>query len=400
MPPVTPPPMFFISYRRDDSGGHVGRLYDALVARFGSHRLFFDIDHIGVGQDFVQVLDDAVTRCSVLLVVMGKRWVGPGDAGARRIDDPGDFVRMEVAAGLKREGLRIIPVLVHGATMPSPESLPEDLRVLTRRNAFELSDLRWKDDVARLIDVLGRDAGPGGPGTLRGLTVPPWGKWAGAALAAALVAGLVVRGLSSSRAPGASVQAAGVPSAQAEISNSDAQLPTELAQFSPIVLDSARKWQKDAVLTQIQSEPLPGGPGPYRVEFMFTSPGAKTRLAWAGTQGGNLYRKTVPGSATAVHPLPGTFVELPTAVKVARVAGGMSAPVKRATLSASGSGAPAGQATWTIIPASATYQAYYVDAANGNLLSGSQSGQPATGKRPVNLPGAAVSKIKSLFGHH
>ena len=206
MPPVAPPPMFFISYRRDDSGGHVGRLYDALVARFGSQRLFFDIDHIGVGQDFVQVLDDAVTRCSVLLVVMGKRWVGLGDGGARRIDDPGDFVRMEVAAGLKREGLRLIPVLVHGATMPSAESLPEDLRGLTRRNAFELSDLRWKDDVARLIEVLGRDAGPGGPGSFRGLTLPPWGKWAGAAVAAALVAGLAVRSVSSSRTPGASAQ--------------------------------------------------------------------------------------------------------------------------------------------------------------------------------------------------
>jgi hypothetical protein len=67
--------MIFLSYRRDDSGGHVGRLYDALSARFGSQRLFVDIDHISAGQDFVQVVDDAVARCAVLLVVIGKRTV-------------------------------------------------------------------------------------------------------------------------------------------------------------------------------------------------------------------------------------------------------------------------------------------------------------------------------------
>jgi hypothetical protein len=126
-----PPPMLFISYRRDDSGGHVGRLYDAMSVRFGAKRLFFDIDHIAPGQDFAKVIDDAVTRCAVILVVIGKRWAGPGKRGVRRIDDPGDFVRLEVAAALKREGLLVIPVLVAGGQMPSPAELPDDLKDLS-----------------------------------------------------------------------------------------------------------------------------------------------------------------------------------------------------------------------------------------------------------------------------
>src|SRR5579871_974094 len=95
--------MIFLSYRRDDSAGHVGRLYDALSAKFGSERIFVDIDHISAGQDFVQVVDDAVARCAVLLVVIGKRWAGTGRVGKRRIDSPGDFVRLEVAGGLRRQ---------------------------------------------------------------------------------------------------------------------------------------------------------------------------------------------------------------------------------------------------------------------------------------------------------
>ena len=84
--------------------------------------------------------------------------------GARRIDDPGDFVRLEVARGLLRPELRVIPVLIQGAKMPGPAALPDDLKDLSRRNAIELSDLRWKEDVARLISSL--------ESTMRGETVP------------------------------------------------------------------------------------------------------------------------------------------------------------------------------------------------------------------------------------
>src|SRR5665213_428017 len=121
-------PMIFISYRRDDSSGHVGRLYDALSAHFGRKRLFFDIDHIAPGQDFVRVLEDSLNRSSVMIVVMGKRWAGSGKIGARRIDDPNDFVRLEVASGLRRPELKLIPALLQGTKMPSASALPDDLK--------------------------------------------------------------------------------------------------------------------------------------------------------------------------------------------------------------------------------------------------------------------------------
>jgi Yip1-like protein/TIR domain-containing protein len=147
----------FISYRRDDGGGYVGRLYDNLSARYGSTRLFMDIDSIAPGQDFVRVLDEAVKKCTVLLVVIGKRWEGIDAKGRPRIQNPTDFVRLEIATALRRvPTMKVIPVLIQGATVPSPESLPEDIRDMTRRQAFELNDRRWKEGVAELTAALER----------------------------------------------------------------------------------------------------------------------------------------------------------------------------------------------------------------------------------------------------
>ena len=143
-------PMIFISYRRDDSSGHVGRLYDALSAHFGRKRLFFDIDHIAPGQDFVRVLEDSLNRSSVMIVVMGKRWGGTGKIGSRRIDDPG-------------QELKMIPALISGAKMLGPSALPEELKDLSRRNAIELSDTRWREDVERLIASLEQDMADAAP---------------------------------------------------------------------------------------------------------------------------------------------------------------------------------------------------------------------------------------------
>lgn len=145
----------FLSYRRDDSAGHAGRLFDRLSEHFGRERLFMDVDHIEPGEDFVQVIEAAVGSSAVLLVVIGRRWLTSGDVTARRIDNPNDFVRLEVASALA-SNIRVIPVLVQDATMPGPQDLPDDLLSLTRRNAIELSDLRWNRDVDQLISGLER----------------------------------------------------------------------------------------------------------------------------------------------------------------------------------------------------------------------------------------------------
>ncbi|HXO30171.1 MAG TPA: toll/interleukin-1 receptor domain-containing protein, partial [Thermoanaerobaculia bacterium] len=143
----------FINYRREDSAGHTGRLFDRLSARLPG-RVFMDIDTLEPGVDFVEVIEKAVGFCQVLIVVMGQEWLRVKDAaGRRRLDDPADFVRLEVATALQRT-IRVIPVLVQGASMPRAEELPEDLAKLARRNAIELSDARWAYDVDRLIKTI------------------------------------------------------------------------------------------------------------------------------------------------------------------------------------------------------------------------------------------------------
>jgi formylglycine-generating enzyme required for sulfatase activity len=143
----------FICYRRDDSTGHAGRLYDRLTAHFGSEQIFMDMDQIEPGEDFVQVIEEAVGSCQVLLAVMGRNWLTSSDEEGRRLDNPNDFVRLEIAAALARD-VRIIPVLLQGARMPRPQDLPEDLLPLARRQAFDLSDQRWRQDVDRLVGTL------------------------------------------------------------------------------------------------------------------------------------------------------------------------------------------------------------------------------------------------------
>lgn len=144
----------FISYRRDDTSGHAGRLYDRLSDRFGEDRVFIDIDTIEPGVDFFEAIQDAVGSCDALIVLIGKRWLTVTDeTGQLRLDNPMDFVRLEVETALNRN-IRVIPVLVQGAVMPRPQDLPESLVKLTRRNALELSDARWHYDVGRLINVL------------------------------------------------------------------------------------------------------------------------------------------------------------------------------------------------------------------------------------------------------
>lgn len=150
--------IIFISYRRDDSAAYAGRLYDRLTAHFGKGQVFMDIDQIDPGEDFVEVIERKVGACSIAVVLIGKNWLAASDGeGKRRLEDPEDFVRLEVASALKRE-VRVLPVLVGGATMPRMQQLPAPLASLSRRNAFEISDSRFHADVDKLIEALERAA--------------------------------------------------------------------------------------------------------------------------------------------------------------------------------------------------------------------------------------------------
>jgi hypothetical protein len=150
----------FISYRREDAAGYAGRIYDQLQEDFGDAQVFMDVDAIDPGADFVARIESAVESADVFLAVLGRNWTTAADAhGRRRLDDPNDYVRREVAAALGRPGIRVIPVLVGNAVMPAPEELPEELAGLTRRNALVLSDVDWRAGITRLVATVEKTLG-------------------------------------------------------------------------------------------------------------------------------------------------------------------------------------------------------------------------------------------------
>lgn len=153
MTTTTAPASIFISYRRDDSAGHAGRLADRLAQRLGPDRVFRDIEDIAAGEDFVTRLERQVDECQVMLALIGPRWLAPGPGGRPRLFDEQDWVRREIVRAMSR-GLRVIPVLLQGATLPGPDALPPDLAPLVRLNAMELREAQFERDADYLVSVL------------------------------------------------------------------------------------------------------------------------------------------------------------------------------------------------------------------------------------------------------
>jgi TIR domain len=144
----------FISYRREESAYAAGWLFDRLVDRFGRGQIFKDIDSIQLGDDFVEVITTAVGSCDVLLALIGEQWLTITDEhGTARLNNPDDFLRLELEAALTRD-VRVIPILVEGARMPRAEQLPPSLAKLVRRQALELSPSHFESDTSRLLSVI------------------------------------------------------------------------------------------------------------------------------------------------------------------------------------------------------------------------------------------------------
>lgn len=149
----------FISYRRDDSAGYTGRLYDHILQHFEESKVFRDVDTIKPGEDFVVAIEKVVGECDALIAVIGPKWLEVRDQnGNRRLNNLEDYVRLEIATALKRN-IIVIPVLIERAGMPNKNDLPEDLSNLTRRNAIELSHDRFSYDVDRIIQAIGGACG-------------------------------------------------------------------------------------------------------------------------------------------------------------------------------------------------------------------------------------------------
>ncbi|MGB9369162.1 MAG: caspase family protein [Xanthobacteraceae bacterium] len=144
----------FVSYRRTDSPGTAGRIYDRLQRQIPKSRIFMDVDAIEPGMDFVAYLHDQIASCEIFLCIIGPQWLGArGEDGQRRLDSPNDFVRIEINAALRRQ-VPLIPVLVDGATMPRARDLPPDIRDLIRFQALSIRNETFAQDMQRLAGAL------------------------------------------------------------------------------------------------------------------------------------------------------------------------------------------------------------------------------------------------------
>ena len=154
-------PKIFFCYRREDSQGQAGRLYDAFRNRCGAKLLFRDVDTIHPGDNFPRLIEDTILSCKFFIVIIGRGWLHSTNQFGRRLEDPGDFVRREITTALKNNKT-IIPVLVQGATMPEEQDLPNDLKQFAQIQGLELRDTSWDDDLEKLFSVLSICVRPAG----------------------------------------------------------------------------------------------------------------------------------------------------------------------------------------------------------------------------------------------
>ena len=234
----------FINYRREDSIGTAGRLHDRLAQTFGRDKLFMDLDHIPAGIDFVEHLNSQVAECGVILVVIGVNWLSAKDeSGDRRLDSPDDFVAIEIAAALTRD-IRVIPVLVNGASMPKASELPASLKPLARRQAAEVRDLHFGRDGEALVKTINEAFEGGGVGSL------PWRATALAGVAAAVLllvgwVGLNRAGILASVLPPAQLDSQDVVKAKAA-AEAEAKRKSEEAEQQRLAALKAEEQRKAA----------------------------------------------------------------------------------------------------------------------------------------------------------
>lgn len=184
----------FISYRREDSAGHTGRLYDTLRARWGAGNVFLDVSGIDSGRKFADVIRTAVQSCDVVLAVIGPEWLTCEAGGQRRIDDPADLVRTEILTAFAGD-VPVIPVLVGGAAPLPASALPGPLKPLAALDAHDMTDERWSYDADRLVEAMQKIARVPAAGPRR-LTVRGF-----ALLAAILAIGAVLAWRTPATAP-------------------------------------------------------------------------------------------------------------------------------------------------------------------------------------------------------
>jgi hypothetical protein len=146
----------FISYRRDDSRWPARQIYDAFLRHLPRKQVFIDFDSIPLGADFVEILERQIEMSQIVVALIGPGWIGSADptTGLRRLENPKDFVRIEICAALSRK-IPVVPVLLEPASMPEANQLPEEMRMLVRRQVEIVGYRSFNADVDRLIQKLG-----------------------------------------------------------------------------------------------------------------------------------------------------------------------------------------------------------------------------------------------------
>ncbi len=199
-----------------------------------------DVSTIRPGMDFRTAIDSALDASSVVLAIIGRRWVDAVNPdGTRRLDDADDLVRLEIASALRR-GIDVIPVLVQRAAMPTAEQLPDDLRALRGRHALEIDDARWDQDVVRLIHAIEQGGGSGQrPGRPRAVGLI---AIFGLLLAVAFAIGMMAWGggrAEPTASATSSVSASTSPSAAAPSAEPSATAPAAMPSFGSLLFSDA-----------------------------------------------------------------------------------------------------------------------------------------------------------------
>lgn len=224
----------FISYRRADSAAYAGRLFDRLRSHFGEAEVFMDLEAIEPGERFENVIADKARAAEVLIALIGKDWLTLRNPdGTRRLDDPNDLVVREIETALQGNA-RVIPVLAGKAEMPARHQLPERIATLAERNAIELSDQRFHDDVSSLIKAIERAAPDARPPRAK-----RWAVIAAAAVAAVIAAVWLMRpGIAPSTAdakPAEKATATPPPATPAPVAAVAAPLSWEQIKALPVI---------------------------------------------------------------------------------------------------------------------------------------------------------------------
>ena len=145
----------FINYRREDQPFVAKTLYEMLRNRFGKQQVFWDVDRIPLGHDFIELIEASVAQCRVMLVVIGDKWLTCVEpSGRRRLDNPNDFVRLEIETALARMDVLVVPIVVGLARYPGATEPPESMGVLARKQGMTMSFDSFNDDYQRLLREL------------------------------------------------------------------------------------------------------------------------------------------------------------------------------------------------------------------------------------------------------